>query len=161
MARTLTPLLGTLTAMSCIGAACAQTWRAVGPAPRYGHCLGNAGGHVWLFGGSATLGLSSLRDLWAYDGTRWTERTPPASSGPGPRMWAAMADSVTRGRVVMFGGTPSELNGLIAPMAETWEFDGQSWQQRSFTVSPPSRYALAMVEVLHRGRIVLFGGFSS
>src|SRR5262245_21117346 len=159
MTRLLPPMLGTLTALSCIGAASAQTWRAVGPAPRYGHCLGYAGGHVWLFGGSATLGLSSLRDLWAYDGTRWTEHTPSPSSGPGPRVRAAMVYSVTRGRLVMFGGTAIE--ALAAPTAETWEFDGQSWQQRTFAVSPPARYAHAMAEDLYRGRIVLFGGFSS
>src|SRR5262245_53143517 len=99
MTRLPTPLLVTLPALSCVGTAAAQTWRAMGPPPRYGHSLGYLAGRMWLFGGTANLGTASLRDLWEFDGTRWTERTPPPPSGPGPRLEAAMAFSLARNRI--------------------------------------------------------------
>src|SRR5262245_18434331 len=106
MARLLPPVLGTLTALGCVGAAAAQSWRAMAPPPRYGHCLGFAGGQLWLFGGTTNQGIASLRDLWQYTGARWTERTP--ALGPSPRLEAAMAFSLARNRLVLFGGTSVE-----------------------------------------------------
>src|SRR5262245_35529338 len=106
----------------------------MGPPPRYGHCLGYMAGRTWLFGGTVTNGWGLLSELWEYYGTRWTERSIP--NGPGGRVHAAMVYSLTRGRLVMFGGTPAlSPDSARVPTAETWEFDGQSWQQRTFATS--------------------------
>ena len=78
--------------------------------------------------------------------TRQTERLPRSSI-----TW----DSARR-RLVAFGG---ERNGV--PVAETHEWDGNSWLVLSPVQQPPPRERAALGFDPKRGRVVLFGGVIS
>jgi len=62
-----------------------------------------------------------------------------------------MAYDSVRGKVVLFGGASANYFG------DTWEWDGNSWSQRS-NDGPAPRYLHAMAYDSARGRVVLFGG---
>jgi hypothetical protein len=72
---------------------------------------------------------------------------------PQARYLAPQAFDSLRNRSVLFGG--------ISPttwLNDTWEWDGQSWSQRTSTVQPPARGGSAMAFDSARGVSVLFGG---
>jgi len=131
-----------------------STWtqRVVsGPSPRYGHAMAYdaARGVTVLFGG----GPSENGDTWEWDGIAWTRRMV---NGPSPRQSSAMAYDAARGVTVLFGGYFSEgPTGLN--FADTWEWNGISWTQRSAS-GPSPRFAHAMAYDSPRAVIVLFGG---
>ncbi len=84
----------------------------------------------------------------------WAERDPPAArNGPG-----FAADSV-RHRLVLFGGSSADLGGT--DLADTWEWDGTSWEQKFPAVAPSARSYHAMAYDSARGKTVLFGGFTA
>jgi hypothetical protein len=71
-------------------------------------------GRVVLFGGAdATSTPRQLSDVWDWDGTTWTERTPAES--PAGRQDHAVAYDEARQRLVMFGGQTGWWQ------ADTWE----------------------------------------
>lgn len=74
---------------------------------------------------------------------RWVPTSIPGRGGH------AMAFDAARQRVVLFGGY-----GL----ADTWEWDGATWTQRTPATSPPPQYGHAMAFDAVRQRVVLFGG---
>ena len=138
----------------------AETWTWTGsqwierapidsPTPRVGHSMADdrVRGRVVMFGGT------SLADTWEWDGTNWIFSNPTAS--PPPREGAAMAFDPVRGHVILFGGraVPS---GTV--LADTWEWDGTTWQPLSPAVSPPPRVGHVMQFDAARRRVVLFGG---
>src|SRR5262249_27846582 len=59
-----------------------------------------------------------------------------------------------RGRIVMFGGDAAAL------LADTWEWDGSNWTQRSAAVTPTPRAGHVMAYDASRGKAVLFGGLT-
>jgi hypothetical protein len=61
-------------------------------------------------------------------------------------------------KVVFFGGVGAPRDGGVGPIAyaETWEWNGASWAQRTPAHSPPARYGQAMASV--GSTVVLFGG---
>jgi hypothetical protein len=77
-------------------------------------------------------------------------------SAPPARDAHAMAYDGARGRVVLFGGA-NEYN--FSDFADTWEWDGTAWIERSPAASPTPRYGHAMAYDAARGRVVLFGGY--
>jgi hypothetical protein len=79
-----------------------------------------------------------------------------AAAAPPARDGHAMAYDSRRGRVVLFAGA-NEYD--FVDFADTWEWDGTSWIQRTPITSPPRRFAHAMAYDAARGRVVLFGGF--
>lgn len=72
---------------------------------------------------------------------------------PAPRMQAYAAYDVHRRRLVAFGG-----GDLLAPLDDTWEWNGQTWSQLTPLVSPPPRSGHALAYDPERRRVVLFGG---
>jgi hypothetical protein len=76
---------------------------------------------LFLFGGAEIdSGVTLLNDTWLWDGNQWKQvegEAPPA------RVHPAMAFDVTRGKVVMTGG--SNAPGTV--LSDTWEWDGQRW----------------------------------
>jgi hypothetical protein len=111
-------------------------------------------GVVVLFGGgdnpNSPIGLS---DTWEWNGATWTQRVP-ANAPPG-RVYHAMAYDSARGVTVLFGGMAAIAPGI---MADTWEWDGTNWTQRTPATLPPARYGHAMVFDSARSVTVLFGG---
>jgi hypothetical protein len=77
----------------------------------------------------------------------WKER--PRYEAPTARTLFAMAQDTARGVTVLFGGS----------IADTWEFDGETWHERDTSiVNPSARTGPAMAYDSHRGITVLFGG---
>jgi hypothetical protein len=83
-------------------------------------------GRVVIFGGGVHMPVSNtadwehrwLRDMWEWDGTRWTAlaMNGPPSNGAQP----GFAYDARRDRLVLFGG-----GGLPG----TWEWDGVRWSR--------------------------------
>jgi hypothetical protein len=114
-----------------------------GPAPLV---FDSGRGRVVLFG----YGLAGTAQTWEWDGSAWSQVN---ASGPSGRLAHAMAYDSGRGRVVLFGGQRTN-----APLGDTWEFDGMSWQLMSPANNPPARAEAAMAYDPIRRVTVLFGG---
>lgn len=93
-----------------------------------------------------------LGDTWELADGHWTR---VSTTGPAPRIDAAMTYDAARRRMVLFGG--KRLNGAQLP-AETWTWDGAAWSLATPATSPPTRSGSAMAFDQARGRVVMFGG---
>lgn len=85
--------------------------------------------------------------LWAFANGDW-QRLP--AFGPGRRVQPGLAADTARGVLVLYGG-----NDAQGPLHDTWEFDGQQWQQRGSGFPPVDEPRL--VFDVRRGRSVLVG----
>lgn len=109
-----------------------------------------------LFGGS---GLDPLNDLWAWDGTDWTEITP-AGEAPAPRNRMAMTWDSKRHRVLVYGGTttyPPHIDETNT-FADLWAYDGDSWQLLSSDTGPGLRVGTQLAYDPETDRALMFGG---
>jgi cysteine-rich repeat protein len=125
-----------------------------GPPGRHGHAMAYdpVRGVIVVFGGADRLSLPNLfADTWTFDGVAWTQQ--PTSTAPSPRQGAAMAWDAVSQRMLLFGGTTTNLQRL----ADTWAWNGSTWEQ--LPVSGPSMrgYARMATDTL-RGGIALYGG---
>jgi len=141
-----------------------QEWRCLsegGPTPRTfpGLAYDSVRKQLILFGGNRVLfGTDEntntfLDDMWVWDGRGWFKfrgATPPA------RAEAGMVFDRNRQRIVLFGGHRT-IGGKRLRSSDTWEWDGQQWEQKS-SDGPPARNGAAMAFDSHRNRVVLFGG---
>ena len=120
----------------------------------------SARGRVVLFSGLDSSN-NRLSETWEWDGTSWTEATPPeVSASPPARANHALAYDSARGRVVLFAGFDNSFNAL----SDTWEWDGTSWTDvtpSDPSDSPPARSFHALAYDSARGEVVLFGGGDS
>ena len=128
---------------------------------RHGHVMvyDEARHQLLLFGGTGTEGSSPSADrnsTWTWDGTTWTRI---ATTGPSPRFLSAIAYDATRQRVVLHGGQAGVFPNITL-LADTWEWDGTSWAQKA-TSGPSPRVHQTMAFDRTRGRVVLYGGFTS
>lgn len=143
----------------------ADTWEYVGsnwtqiatannPGGRIGAamCYHAASGKTVLFGGADNSGVSG--DTWLYDGTDWTQSTFTGAT-PTPRTHATMVYDPFRKVCVLFGGNEELPNPLV--LADTWEFDGTSWQLMT-SGTPNARYEHSMAMNTNLKRVVVFGG---
>ncbi len=105
-----------------------------------------------LFAGQGS-NEQELNDTWEWDGTSWTQRSPPTS--PPARGTPATVYDSRRGVTVLFGGLGAGY------LNDTWEYDGTNWTQRSPATSPPARAWHAMAYDGMRAVTVLFGGDES
>lgn len=124
------------------------------PSARFGLAMAPhfASNRVLLFGGSTNSFSSLLGDTWAYGASGWSQLT---ITGPSARYEHRMASDLNRDVVVLFGGYAAS-----GYRNDTWEFNGTSWTQRTFTTSPGVRYAHAMAYDPFRNVTVLFGGYN-
>jgi hypothetical protein len=112
-------------------------------------------GRVVLFGGAYYDGTSHwLADTWEWDGDTWVQATP--ATGPSARSNPAMVFDSARERIVLFGGgrwgSPHQYFG------DTWEWDGNTWVQKTPAKSPPARMWHTGAFDSARGLLVIFGG---
>jgi hypothetical protein len=110
---------------------------------------------VLLFGG-ITLQGNRLGDLWAWDGTSWTElcTTAPCNMNlPPGRSNAAVAYDRARHKLIVFGGSDGSF------LADTWEWDG-TWALAA-TTGPAARECSAIAFDSGRNVTVLFSGRSA
>ena len=111
---------------------------------------------VLLIGGHDELG-GSLSDVWAWDGTSWSEVV--TQNPPSGRSHAAAAVDTHRGVLVVAGGGQSDGQGLVDALDTCWELDltSDSWTACPQDLPVPSLgHAMAFDET--RGRMVLTGG---
>jgi hypothetical protein len=108
-------------------------------------------GACMLFGGDDG---SLPSDTWERRGTEWHELTPVAP--PPGRRGTTLAFDGLRGVAVLFGGSHDDPPGSL--FADTWEWDGTAWAQRTPSTAPPARSAGAMTFDPGRGVTVIFGG---
>lgn len=145
-------------------------WRVLatsGPPPRTFPVMAydTAAERVLLFGGNRVLfgtdraAATLLRDLWAWDGQRWTKLSDGAN-GPSARSEACGAYDEDRHRFVVFGGY-EKTGPTIRRLGDTWEWDGTSWVRVAET-GPSARSGVAMTYMPARSGlpagVVLFGG---
>jgi hypothetical protein len=126
------------------------------PARAYaGAATDPASEEVVLFGGM-DAGHDDLDDVWVWDGSAWEDRTPAFPSlSPLPRRSAAVAHDAARGETVLFGGRNIDLDMVFA---DTWTFDGTSWELKQALLGPPALFNHRMVYDPAREEVVLFGG---
>jgi hypothetical protein len=137
------------------GANWSQRAFAIGPTARSGSAMAfdSLRSRAILFGGLTGPNATASDPHWEWDGAQWTQ----GPAGPAARTQPAMAFDAARNRTVLFGGMGQCLAFSCPTGADTWEFDGTSWQQRVVT-GPSARHAASMAFDATRNRIVLAGG---
>jgi hypothetical protein len=95
-------------------------------------------------------------ETWEFDGDAWTSVLVPG--GPSPRSAPALAYDSGRGRAVLFGGAQSSSSSTSVQLADTWEWDGQSWTSVATPHHPTPRGGAHLVYDPARGRTILHGG---
>jgi hypothetical protein len=98
--------------------------------------------------------IARYDDMWAFNGSRWTQVNP--TSKPGPVYGARTAFDPTRDRVVMFGGK----NGLEQYINEQWEWDGTNWSRRDAANVPSPRMNGGFLFDTATSRLIWYGGFA-
>jgi hypothetical protein len=106
-----------------------------------------------IYGGRGEGLDDLLTDMWSFDGSDWTEITPPPE--PVARYGHAMVFQPGSDRVLLFGG--GNLWDRIV-YGDTWEWDGSGWLQRFPVTSPSPRYGASMAYDSSRNVALLFGG---
>lgn len=135
-------------------------WQAVNVMPRlsarndHAMCYDPKARRVLLFGGRTQSGDSN--ETWAWSGSRWTRIATRTS--PPARRDAQMVFDQARGVAVLYGGFFG--TGLNVH-ADTWEFDGTDWVQRTPRSSPGKRVGFGFVYDEVRARTVLFSGYAA
>ncbi len=131
------------------------------PSPRGAHRMvfDEARGVTVLYGGYSTPSTSTVSDTWTWDGTAW-------SAGPNPGGPGSLCDNLfvydsNRQRTVLFGGLRIAA-AVQTDLAQTWEWDGTVWSQRTPATSPSARSSMANGFVPSgAGRVVCAGGATS
>jgi MYXO-CTERM domain-containing protein len=100
-------------------------------------------------GTNATLEFNTSTNTWALVCTS----APCNTTIPTVRHSAAMAFDSVRRLVILFGGVSSGTR-----LADTWEYDGTAWVQRTPSLAPSARYGMRMTYDPVRKRTVLVGG---
>ena len=109
-------------------------------------------GRLVLYGGLTADGASD--ETWLWDGTRWSQpdQEEGQGAGPGPRSSPAMAVDEASGFTLLYGGDDGS-----DQYADTWAFDGSTWEQVARDGPQPMRWP-ALMESDPTGGVVLYGG---
>ena len=91
--------------------------------------------------------------MWIWDNKSWHKIN---TSTPSARAEASMAYDSDRQRIVLFGGYRNE-NGERIRLGDTWEWNGQKWEQKS-SEGPEPRNGTTMAYDPFRKKIILFWG---
>lgn len=147
-----------------------ERWRSRTPTPRPSAwpSARNAAGFVYdsaravfvLVCGYVPYG-DATRELWEWNGTTWTHRTPaspPAGTWPTKRLWLSATYDSRRHVTVMFGGATTSWSGID----ELWEWDGATFVNRTPSprpaVWPEGRFAMGSTYDPVRGLSVFATG---
>jgi cysteine-rich repeat protein len=136
------------------------------PGPRYYHALAYdpLRNRIVLYGGrdgvNENVSGNTFSDTWEWNGVAWTSAQTSLPSG---RYGHALAYDLDRERLVLFGGLDSAPPSSATNIGETWERDTNgTWANVTPTFgSPRPRHYHGLAYDAHRGRTVLFGGWTS
>ena len=98
---------------------------AAAPSPRaaLGMAYDPVTGRVLLFGGAGDRTVGRHNDLWAFDGTTWTQLAPDNNAaGPSPRAAMGVFFDTRDGALDVAGGLGSD--GILS---DTWQWNGTTW----------------------------------
>jgi hypothetical protein len=112
------------------------------PGSRYeGAAWTDAGGNLWLFGGSGAPGIF-FNDLWKYSAGQWswmggtngaqaagtygTRGTAAPGNVPGGRIQSVTWTDAT-GNFWLFGGYGFDSTGQLNPLNDLWKYGGGEW----------------------------------
>ena len=105
--------------------------------------------------------LERYSDMWAFDGSAWSEVKPAAK--PSVRYGAQVAVDPNTNRTILHGGLRLEVDdkGIQRQVYanDVWEWDGTTWRQM-VTEGAPSRENAALAWDPTGGGFILFGGWS-
>lgn len=108
--------------------------------------------------------ITRYEDMWAFDGSRWTELKP--SQTPGPRFGPQIAVNPESGRVLLFGGLRSEKIDEDSLRQffdnDTWQWDGaaNTWTRLEPQRKPPARQNGMLAWDPVANEMVLYGGYA-
>jgi hypothetical protein len=134
----------------------------VGPVPRraFAAAYDPIRGVTVFFGGAGDNDVS-LGDLWEWNGSTWSQKTP---TGPAPtaRQGARAVFDANRGQVVLFGGLHKEnVSEDPLPLQDLWAWNGTSWTDLTPAGRKPSgREGHGMVYDSARQRVLIYAGAS-
>ncbi|CDJ61988.1 kelch motif domain-containing protein, putative [Eimeria necatrix] len=128
--------------------------------PRVGHCVVEAKGSVYLFGGENEEKTSS-DDMIRFDpNTNDFELVDTKGSGPGPRRGASLTlwrqSPTSEPSLLLFGG----MDESQVAVSESWMFDlaSRQWKEMAFKNKPDARHSHASVYHQQKGTLLVFGG---
>ena len=107
-----------------------------------------AGRRVVLLGGRGGSSNAVIEDMWAWDGTEWSELNP--THMPNLETVRAMSYDTTRQRLICIA-TDQVVHTV-------WEFKDGDWVQRATNAPPTGRTLYAMTYVVSRSELLLDGG---
>jgi len=111
------------------------------------------GVNVFFGGRLSTSTFNTSKEVWEWNGTVWTKRTPNAERG---RSGHAMAYVPESGGVIVFGGPTSD--GFIVERADTQLWSGSGWGGVA-SQGPRARTGLGMAYDSIRERTVVASGY--
>jgi len=83
----------------------------------------------------------------------------PADSPPA-RAQANLVYDAALQRLVLFGGQVLGSNAAMAPVNDTWTWNGSNWTQQHPAISPSARSQASMAYDMARKQVLLFGGLA-
>lgn len=113
----------------------------------------NAG--ILMYGGLQFGPTANLNETWLFNGADWSQLSPATT--PPARWGHRMVYDSHRARIVTFGGRSP---GVTTTTNDTWEWDGNDWQQMSPTNYPSARAFYSMAFDERRGVTVMYGAQS-
>jgi hypothetical protein len=113
-----------------------------------------------LFGGFTDTNLYS-RELWSWNGSRWTRLAKDAKTYPPNRALGSMFWDPVGNRILLFGGIGrNNATGTINRYGDMWSWDGQNWIEVTNVTLPTARYGAKTALNPVTRRVMLFGGKS-
>lgn len=133
---------------------------AASPSPSrrgFAYASDRARGKVVLFGGERRSKFN-LADTWEWNGTSWTNVSPPAGApAPSPRVNAQMTFDTKNNKVLLYGGANN-----ATTLNDLWSWDGTAWTELAQVAAtkPPVGYGAGNVFTFDesRGVAVLVAG---
>ncbi len=108
-------------------------------------------GMVVMVGGEGSAG--QIANAWRWTGSNWIA----LPNAPGPREGHVLVPDEVAGATLLFAGLASFLDYS----ADTWSLTNGTWAIEQNTFEPGGRREAGLVYDERRGRVVMFGGFSS
>jgi hypothetical protein len=134
----------------------------------FGASAGDGANDVLVFGGireganldqNTNVNEHADNELWLFNGNNWVPvctASPCTDVAPDARVGARLSPTGNGPLMVLFGGADGA-NGS-APLADTWLWDGQQWNNISAATSPPARAFAAQAFDPARNTVVVTAG---